>query len=375
MKSPIQKDTTKHGQPSRKGSSKTSKRGVVVVSSVIFIFIAVLTFSKTAHAGLVSFVSSLLGSNQASANMRNPQPPKNSQTLAILAAHANIDPTADTPADAVPVDDGEALIADIAATNATSTETGSGQISTYAVRQGDTISSVAKMFDVSVNTILWANNLTGKSVLQPGQTLVILPISGITYTVKKGDTIKGIAQKFKADEEDILTYNDLTAASLQIGDIVIVPNVEAPIPSGSQTPKRKITKVPNEPLLDNIASWPSYPGYYIRPLVIGTLTQKLHGHNAIDIGAPSGTPIMAAAQGTIIISKNNGGWNGGYGNYVVISHPNGTQTLYSHMSRVAVKIGQNVTQSQTIGYVGNTGLSTGNHLHYEVRGAKNPEAY
>ena len=110
------------------------------------------------------------------------------------------------------------------------------------------------------------------------------------------------------------------------------------------------------------------------PVAGGIITQGLHGWNAVDIGAPKGTPIYAAAAGTVIVAKSNGAWNGGYGNYVVISHPNGTETLYAHMSKVETSAGASVGQGETIGLVGMTGMATGNHLHFEVRGAANPFA-
>lgn len=103
----------------------------------------------------------------------------------------------------------------------------------------------------------------------------------------------------------------------------------------------------------------------------GVRSQGIHGHNGVDIAAPVGTPVWAAADGKVIVARS-GGWNGGYGSYVVISHSNGTQTLYAHLSRVDVTVGQSVTKGKTIGAMGNTGKSTGPHLHFEVRGGKNP---
>jgi murein DD-endopeptidase MepM/ murein hydrolase activator NlpD len=102
------------------------------------------------------------------------------------------------------------------------------------------------------------------------------------------------------------------------------------------------------------------------------ITQGLHGWNGIDLGAARGTPIHAAAGGTVIVARSGGAWNGGYGNYVVITHSNGTQTLYGHMKSVIVSPGQGVSAGQVIGYEGSTGASTGPHLHFEVRGAANP---
>ncbi|HRH55479.1 MAG TPA: M23 family metallopeptidase, partial [Candidatus Paceibacterota bacterium] len=101
------------------------------------------------------------------------------------------------------------------------------------------------------------------------------------------------------------------------------------------------------------------------------LSQGIHGWNGVDMSAPSGTPIYAAAGGTVIVSRV-GGWNGGYGNYVVIEHAGGVQTLYAHMATDSVSVGETVSRGQNIGTVGNTGQSTGYHLHFEVRGAKNP---
>lgn len=119
------------------------------------------------------------------------------------------------------------------------------------------------------------------------------------------------------------------------------------------------------------AKLPAVSGYFGNPLPGGRRSQGLHGHNAVDISAPPGTPIYAAASGTVTTAKSGSGWNSGYGNYVVVSHPNGTSTLYAHMSRVAVPGGP-VSKGSVIGYVGMTGEATGNHLHFEVRGAKNP---
>jgi murein DD-endopeptidase MepM/ murein hydrolase activator NlpD len=150
-----------------------------------------------------------------------------------------------------------------------------------------------------------------------------------------------------------------------VGDEIIIPNGEitsTPVAPG---------KTGGKP--SGSYSGPSYPGFYIKP-VAGILTQGLHGHNGVDLGAHTGTPIWAAADGVVIVARS-GGWNGGYGSYVVIAHNNGTQTLYGHMSSVAALVGETVSQGDVIGYVGSTGESTGPHLHFEVRGAANPFAH
>lgn len=240
-------------------------------------------------------------------------------------------------------------------------------ISLYTVRDGDTLAQIAKMYGVSVNTIVWANNLSGRSI-QLGQTLTILPISGIAYTSKKGDTLKAIARKYKTDAAELALFNDLSdSGTIAEGTVITIPEGEGVVvPSSSGNIPEKKYKY----FAAHDTNGPDYPGYYLRP-TDGIKTQGLHGYNGIDLGSPVGAPIHAAADGDVIIARNSG-WNGGYGNYVVISHPNGTQTLYGHMKQVVVSVGETVTRGELIGYVGNTGRSTGPHLHFEVRGARNP---
>jgi len=245
-----------------------------------------------------------------------------------------------------------------------SLESSSDQISIYIVRSGDTVASVAKMFGVSENTVRWANNLGAKSSLSKDQELVILPISGVKYVVKKGDTIKSIATSFKADQQEILSFNDINGTSLKAGDEIIIPNGEI----GSTNTPGKTKKSSSLPSL----AGKSYSiGYFMRPVVGGIRTQGIHGHNGVDLANKMNTPILAAASGKVIIAKQ-GGWNGGYGSYVVISHANGMQTLYGHMNSLNVSVGQTVGQGDVIGYMGSTGQSTGVHLHFEVRGGTNP---
>lgn len=242
----------------------------------------------------------------------------------------------------------------------------SDAISIYEVKKGDTITDVAKLFNVSVNTIMWANNLSTRT-LKPGDTLIILPITGIKYTVKKGDTIKTLAKKYRADVDDIAKYNGISEDSpLAVGDTVIIPDGEIEV---VQPVKPKTTKVKTKILDSYVNSTPS--GFLTRPVIGGRRTQGIHGHNGVDIAATPGTPVIASANGRVIAARV-GGYNGGYGNMVIIAHDNGVQTVYAHLREVSVTQGESVVQGQVIGGVGNTGRSTGPHLHFEVRGAKNP---
>ncbi len=291
-------------------------------------------------------------------------------------------------------------------------------ITLYTVKSGDTISSIAKKFNVSENTVLWANELTRKSVLKIGQVLVILPINGVQYTVVKGDTISGIAKKFDADADEILYFNDLdNPALIKPGLELIIPDAEPTpaTPAPTQKQKTKATPAPvasqktlppsplpssafsEEDTHDHSAdtepkeedakekedSQPSTSGRYgpfIAPAPGSVLTQGYHAVNAVDFGAKTGSPIVAAAEGTVIVAKGGCGLdgslknrcNGGFGNFIVISHDNGIQTLYAHLSSIAVSVGDSVDQGEKIGGMGDSGRSTGTHLHFETHGIKNP---
>ncbi len=235
-----------------------------------------------------------------------------------------------------------------------------GEIRVYTVRPGDSLSQIAEMFDVTANTILWANDLPRATAIQPGDTLVILPIVGVRHTLVKGDTIGSLAKKYDSDADEILSYNQLASADeLTVGLEVIIPGGSlhtAPARSGA-TP----TSV----------SGGTGGGSFAHPVPGAIKTQGIHGYNAIDFAAGHGTAIRAAAAGEVIVSKSSG-WNGGYGQYIVVRHSNGTQTLYAHLMRNDVGVGAYVSQGQVIGGMGSTGRSTGTHLHFEVRGSRNP---
>lgn len=290
----------------------------------------------------------------------------------VLRAPLNSNPNVSAPL-ALAVSNGTALVSS-ASPSGTITDNASvapaDRISVYVVREGDTLSEIAQMFNVSVNTIVWANNLKSNRDVHPGDTLIILPVSGVEYTVKNGDTLKKIANTYGADATEIAEYNGLDSSEkLTAGSTIIIPGGELSITQTKATTKSSGGSI-SEPYLGG--SGPAVPGYFSNPLPGGIITQSIHGWNAVDIGAPKGTPIHAAAGGTVIIAKNNGAWNGGYGNYVVITDTNGTQTLYAHMTREVAAPEESVSAGEIIGYVGQTGEATGPHLHFEVRGAANP---
>ncbi|MBI5816890.1 MAG: peptidoglycan DD-metalloendopeptidase family protein [Candidatus Yonathbacteria bacterium] len=343
------------------------------VKKSAFLFLSTILIMSPvsyANAGLFSFLGSIFGTSEAATSPQEPaQDYVNSQGGGLLQAAVNVNPKLPRGGGDITIVNDSALLSDIGLSgNAGNFEEFSSkgdQLSIYVVRKGDSLSQIAKMFGVSVNTIIWANGIQRGESIHEGETLVILPVSGIQHVVAKGETLKSIAQKYHGDENEIIAYNGLkTGEDLTIGSTVVIPDGMLSMPAVSPTQTRNRA---------HGTGGPSYTGYYLRP-TDGVLSQGLHGYNGVDLAAPIGTPVFASASGDVVVSKYRDGnpWFGGYGNYIVISHDNGTQTLYGHLSKVIVGEGWRVVQGQVIGYVGNTGRSTGAHLHFEVRGARNP---
>ncbi len=293
-----------------------------------------------------------------------------SQNIPLLRAAHNVDPNPSKGGGDIVVRNGSALVAETGPTGGASQFTeghqDGGQISVYIVREGDTLGGIAETFGVSTNTIKWANDIKRGSTINIGQKLVILPITGIKYTIKNGGTLRDVIKKHGGSLEEAAEYNGIGPdEDLAKGTVVIIPDGEIATPKVTTKVVRTTSRARNVSRVD-------VTGYFVNPLNhAGVRTQGIHGYNAVDFGASVGTPIIAAASGSVILARGSG-WNGGYGLYTIIKHANGTQTVYAHMSRNISWVGQSVVQGQVIGYVGNTGRSTGPHLHFEVRGARNP---
>ncbi|MBI2450331.1 MAG: LysM peptidoglycan-binding domain-containing protein [Candidatus Nealsonbacteria bacterium] len=240
----------------------------------------------------------------------------------------------------------------------------------YEIQPGDNLWSIAEKFNVSLETILWANNLNKNSLIQIGQKLVILPVSGISHQVGRGDTVSRIAQTYKTKIDDIIAFNDLSGeGDIYIGDILIIPNGVQPPP------------VIYAPKLVPLAS-----SYFLCPISEPCrVTQGLHWYNAIDFShGKCGDPIYAAAAGTIQkvkLTNSTSRWAfGGGGNHLTILHPNGVVTYYGHLQAALVNPGDYISQGQMIAIMGGqpgtpgAGKSTACHVHFGVTGAKNPFA-
>jgi murein DD-endopeptidase MepM/ murein hydrolase activator NlpD len=241
---------------------------------------------------------------------------------------------------------------------------------TYTVQAGDTVQSIASQFNLDPTTIMWANPVVedAPDLLRLGQEITILPIDGVYHQVEDGDTLESIAEDYDVEIKGIVNceYNHLDgfAGSIKEGDWLIVPGGEKPYEPKVVT--AYAGSVPQGARGTGRFQWP----------VLGSITQGYwYGHRAIDIGAPTGSALLAVDGGFVSFA----GWTDvGYGYLVVIDHANGFATYYAHMSNIYVFEGQAVERGQVIGAVGNTGNSTGPHLHFEVRYngvQQNPRAY
>jgi len=235
-----------------------------------------------------------------------------------------------------------------------------GEIVDYVVRKGDTVSSIANKFGVSIDTVIWANNIRSVTKIRPGDRLKIPPVTGIVHKVQRGETVYSIAEKYQANPQAIVDFpfnvfaNDETFA-LAVGQTLIVPD--------GVMPKAKPVAPPARYLAQQEVTATTGRGDFIWP-VSGRITQRYTWyHRAVDIANPSAPAIVAAAGGTVVATIFS---RVGYGNHIVIDHGNGYQTLYAHLSRIYVNQGDSVSAGQAIGQMGSTGRSTGIHLHFEI---------
>jgi murein DD-endopeptidase MepM/ murein hydrolase activator NlpD len=239
------------------------------------------------------------------------------------------------------------------------------EIALYTVQSGDVIGSIARSYGVSIETILWANSLTARSYIRPGDQLKIPPTSGVLHTVKKGETVAKIAKLYKAKDQEIIAFNKLQSggSDIVVGEVLMVPGgVKASAAPASVIRYAPVAGVAAPP---SSIEAPAGSGY-VWPAGVRRITQYFGlRHTGVDIAGPVGTPIYAARSG--VVTRSSCGWNGGYGCYIVIDHGGGVNTAYGHSSKLFVSVGQYVNQGETISLMGSTGNSTGPHLHFEVR--------
>ncbi len=235
------------------------------------------------------------------------------------------------------------------------------EATTYVVQVGDTLSDIGSKFKISIDALRYVNNLTDTSYLKVGQSLVIPPVSGLIHKVESGDTLSSIATKYGVASQAIADFNYLLDTRLAVGTELIIPGAKVP---------EAIVVVPVipaqyfVPVIDSSAK----RGWCIWPTTTRIITQYFSWyHNGLDIATPwssSMPPLFACAGGVVI----RAGWDPwGLGLHVRISHGNGYETVYGHMSKLYVSYGEKVSRGEAIGVMGSTGRSTGPHVHFTVK--------
>jgi LysM repeat protein len=228
----------------------------------------------------------------------------------------------------------------------------------YVAKASDTVETIANTYEVKLTTITMPNGINKDTVLTQGQKLMFPSIDGIIYKIKDGETLWDLASLYEIDFDDLLYINNLTSPDkLKLGQQIILPGVEVIKLQNPSEPKKVAAKTASSASLSR-GIWPAS----------GSVTSKFgqrwgKEHNGIDIGASTGTNVKAFMAGKVTYS----GWESGYGNLVIINHGNGLQTYYAHNSKLLVNIGQSVDSGSIIAKSGNTGNSTGPHIHFEVR--------
>ncbi|MDR0662929.1 MAG: M23 family metallopeptidase [Spirochaetaceae bacterium] len=222
--------------------------------------------------------------------------------------------------------------------------------SNYTVKKGDSVSEIAAAHSLSLDAIIASNNMQNARLLREGEILRIPNMDGIPYTVVKGDTYQKIADKTNVAVEAILDANDIQDDNIKTGDILFLPGARM----RSDDLKMALGELFLYPVRGRLSSpfgWRKDP-----------FTGQRRYHNAIDISANTGTPVKAAADGKVTTAA----YNSVFGNYVIVTHSGGFQSMYAHLNSTNVKEGVLVGQGELIGQVGNTGRSTGSHLHFAI---------
>lgn len=222
--------------------------------------------------------------------------------------------------------------------------------STYTVRSGDTLGGIAKRFGLTMDSLISANGISSARAVKSGTALRVPSMDGLVHRVRSGESISSISKKYRIEATTLVDANDLGSATLTLGQSLFIPGA-------------KLTDEDLKQVLGEMIIWPargrlsSYFGYRPDPF-----TGIRRFHAGLDIVVNSSTPVRAAAGGIV----SDVGYNANFGNYIILSHAGGLQTLYGHLSSSAVAKGAKVAQGTMIGLSGNTGYSTGPHLHFGV---------
>jgi len=235
----------------------------------------------------------------------------------------------------------------------------------YIVQIGDTVSSISNNFGISVNTILWENKLTARSIIKPGSKLVILPEDGVVHTVSRNENIGSIAKKYSVEIDEILEKNGITINDpIKIAQTLFIPGGKKIVETSTVVSRSYSGTTITQTTPSTNTQQPTYTGgKLLWPTVGNRITQYYSwSHRGLDVANKTGTPLYASEAGTV----ERSGWSNGYGYNVIINHGGGMKTLYAHASKLRVVAGTKVNRGDIIADMGSTGWSTGPHIHFEV---------
>jgi len=225
------------------------------------------------------------------------------------------------------------------------------EVQSYTLVQGDTLSGIANRYDLRMDTLVSFNQIEDVRRLQVGTEFKIPNRDGLLHEVGRGETLSGIAADYGTSVNAVLDANDLASSTISVGQVLFVPDARM----NSTELKLVLGELFVYPVRGRFTS-----GFGMRN---DPFTGLRRFHNGIDLAGPVGTPIGAAMPGTVVHTETQ---IGNYGKFVIVRHDAGFQTLYAHLDRISVGKGQYVSQGQRVGTMGNTGRSTGPHLHFSI---------
>lgn len=303
-------------------------------------------------------------------------------TISYLYRRPVVIVASDVPLDKVGVAESDVMVLNASVNTLIPKDRERRSVEEYIVKGGDSIGSIAKYYEITTESLLWANSMSSTSVIKPGQKLEIPPSDGVLVVVSKGDTLASLAKKYSASEQAIADFNWLDYPfTLEVSSKLFIP--EGKMPS---TPKTYASTSPSFAVTNQYTKTAtstggdSKVGRFLKWPVAGhagVISQYYKGyyHTGIDIADRSLPKIVSAASGTVIfagcagycppLGSTYGG--SGYAWAIQVDHGNGYSTWYAHLKNIYVKSGQKVSAGEVIGQMGSTGRSTGPHVHFELR--------
>jgi len=241
------------------------------------------------------------------------------------------------------------------------------KVTKYSVQDGDTLSTIGEKFGVSADSLRYSNSLASDNSLKVGTEISIPPVEGAVHTVASGDTLSAIASKYEVAEQAVVDFNYLLPPfELQVGDTLIIPDASIPTAVSTTNVADYASNIVQS-FTTRVTGGTVGNGEFMLPVSVFTVSQYFTWyHSGLDLQSVGQSDFVIRASDSGTVEQIAYGWNGGYGNRIIINHGNGFKTTYNHLESIEVEVGQSVDRGQDIAVMGNTGRSTGRHLHFEI---------